>query len=312
MKIFYLPLFVLFVSALYNPVFGQHLIKPSTELPMKIAPENFISIWDLQDNELQRILEKNILTNPQYKRLVDQKKMAIGLVDLRDTSEIEFAGINPNVMMYAASLPKIAVLLAAEDAFEKGELAETAENRKDLRIMIARSDNGAATRMIDRLGFTKINNVLKDPRYELYNKDHGGGLWVGKRYAKTGIRVPEPMKGISHAATAAQVSRFYYMLAFGQLVSYNRSKMMLDILVDPELHHKFVNTIDRVAPSADVYRKSGTWKNYHADSMLVWGPTWRKYILVALIDDPDGEVICRKLVTSVEEVLRERRRVVSE
>ena len=53
--------------------------------------------------------------------------MAISLVDLSDLGNAEFADVNGNEMMYAASLPKIAILLAAMDAIEKGELQETPE-----------------------------------------------------------------------------------------------------------------------------------------------------------------------------------------
>ncbi|MBZ0327328.1 MAG: hypothetical protein K8F54_06950, partial [Altibacter sp.] len=56
-----------------------------------------------------------------------------------------------------------------------------------------------------------------------------------------------------------------------------------------------------------LFRKSGSWKNYHSDSILVWGkePN-RRYILVALIDDPNGENIIRSLVKPVEKVLKKR------
>jgi beta-lactamase class A len=77
---------------------------------------------------------------------------------------------------------------------------------------------------------------------------------------------------------------------------------MLNIMADPKLHHKFVNTLDRIAPEARVFRKSGSWRNFHSDSALVWGPN-RKYILVALIEDSEGESIIRKLVLDVEKVL---------
>ena len=46
---------------------------------------------------------------------------------------------------------------------------------------------------MDLLGFEKIEKVLTDPNYLLYDEEHGGGLWVGKRYAKTGRRYPEPI-----------------------------------------------------------------------------------------------------------------------
>jgi beta-lactamase class A len=252
----------------------------------------------MQD-QLIEVLNKN----KKWKKLIANKKMAVGLVDLRDPLNPKYARINGNVMMYAASLPKIAVLLAAEDALEKGELEDSDSIQQDLRLMISKSNNPAATRMIDRLGYDKIEQVLKDPIYDLYDEDYGGGLWVGKRYAKLGARHPEPMKGLSHAATVSQVCRYYYMLTYGKLVSYDRSKIMLNMMVDPELHHKFVNTIEKVAPRAKIFRKSGTWKNFHTDSVLVWGPEWRRYILVALIEDADGEKICRELVTEIEKVL---------
>ena len=71
------------------------------------------------------------------------------------------------------------------DALEKGELKETPEVKNDMKLMISKSSNQAATRMIDRLGFDKIESVLTDEQYQLYYEDeeHGGGLWVGKRYA---------------------------------------------------------------------------------------------------------------------------------
>ena len=229
--------------------------------------------------------------------------MAVGLVLLNDTSNIKYARVNGNDIMYAASLPKIAILLAAMDAIEKGEIKETDKLHDDMRRMIARSDNEAATRIMDLLGFEKIEKVLTDPKYLLYDEENGGGLWVGKRYAKTGKRYPEPIKGISHAATVNQVCRFYYLLINGQLVNFDRSSEMLSIMEDPELHHKFVNAIEKAEPNAKLFRKSGTWHDFHADSILVWGPD-NKYILVALTEDPDGETILRNLAFKVDNILK--------
>ncbi len=257
------------------------------------------------NSQLQRNLEKQLAANPQWKRLMDQKKMAVGVVDLSDPENVKFARINGNYMMYAASLPKIAVLLAAMDALEKGELLETPEVRRDLRLMISKSDNQASTRMIDRLGYGKIESVMTDSKYELYDKRHGGGLWVGKRYGGGGETNREPLKNLSHAANVMQVCRYYYLLANGQLVNPKRSKQMLGIMENPELHHKFVNTLDRIAPTARLFRKSGSWKTFHSDSILVWGPEGsRRYILVALVDDSAGEQIIRNLVAPVEKALR--------
>lgn len=270
---------------------------------LPVEPENEIEpIAQLQDGMLQQFLENEVNSNAKWKKLVSRKKLSIGIVDLSDMDNVKYAGINDDFMMYAASLPKIAILLAAMDAIENGELKDTKEVRNDLRLMISKSNNQASTRMIDRLGYDKIESVLRAPKTMLYDEEAGGGLWVGKRYASGGKRHPEPLKGLSHAATTKQVCSFYYQLVMGNLVSSERSQEMLEVMKDPALHHKFVNVLDVIAPKAKVYRKSGSWKNFHSDSALVWGPD-RKYIIVALIDDGYGEQIMRNLVRPLDRVL---------
>jgi beta-lactamase class A len=232
-------------------------------------------------------------------------------MDLTDLSNPVYASINGDHMMYAASLPKIAVLLAIMDALEEGTLKANEEIKTDMRLMISKSNNQATTRNIDRVGFEKIAAILQDPRYELYDKNNNGGLWVGKRYAASGKRNPDPLKGLSHAATADQVLRFYKMLCYGELVSPDRSKEMLKIMMNPALHHKFVNTLDQVNPEAKVFRKSGSWKQFHSDSAIVWGEDGKRYILVALIEDANGGQICRELVNVAEKIISAREVVAS-
>lgn len=261
------------------------------------------AIRDLHCDEMQRDLKEEIYKNAQWKKLVESKRMAIGIVNLEDIKHVKFAGLNADHMMYAASLPKIAVLLAAMDAIDKGELEETEKVKEDMRLMISKSNNSATTRLIDQLTYEKIEAVLRNAEHKLYNEKYGGGLWVGKRYASSGKRYPDPIKGLSHGASAGKVCSYYYQLVFGTLISKERSAQMLEILKDPALKHKFVNTLQKIAPEASVYRKSGSWKSYHSDSVLVWGPN-RKYIMVALLEDPNGELIIRNLVEPLEKVLK--------
>lgn len=276
------------------------------EPPYPLKEEFVKPLRQLVNPEFQEILVKQLKKNPSWWKLIEQKRLAIGLVDLSNPYDVRYAGVNRNHMMYAASLPKLAILLAAEQALEDSLLEETAEVKRDMRIMISKSDNRAATRMIDRVGgFKYIESVLRKPGYELYDPNWGGGLWVGKSYAKGGKRYPDPVLGTSHGATVSQVCRFYYLLAMGKLINEKRSKHMLDILSDPEIHHKFVNTLGNIVPDAKLYRKSGTWRSWHSDSCLVWGPVWRRYIIVALAETPKGEQILRNLITEVEKVLQD-------
>ena len=276
-----------------------------TGLPIKIADSKIKPLTELSDFSMQKSLDKELNANPTWKKLISQKKMAVGVVDLSNPNDVKYANVNGDFMMYAASLPKIAILLSAMDALEKGELKETSEIKTDMRLMIAKSDNQAATRMINRVGYNKIESVMTDPKYMLYDEEHGGGLWVGKRYGGGGDTNREPLKHLSHAASVNKVCRYYYLLANGKLVNYERSKQMLEIMGNPDLHHKFVAVLEKIAPQAKLFRKSGTWKTYHSDSILVWGTdTNRRYILVALIDDPKGGQIIKDLVTPVEKVLK--------
>lgn len=280
-------------------------LKAQSGLPIKSEEARIGSLNTLTDFALEAQLERELSSRPEWRALIANKKMAVGLIDLRDPGNVRYAGVNGNHMMYAASLPKIAVLLSTMEAVEQGKLKETPALKKDMRLMISKSDNAASTRLIDRVGFDRIEAVMTDPKYAFYDKRTGGGLWVGKRYGKGGATHREPLKNLSHAATVAQVCRFYYLLAHGKLVNEMRSLQMLRILENPELHHKFVNTLNLIAPNARLFRKSGTWKTYHSDSILVWGEEDdRKYILVALVDDPNGENIIRSLVKPVERVLK--------
>ena len=256
-----------------------------------------------QDQFLQDNLEFILRENPYWNDLIDQKRLAVSLVDLRNPENIKYASINGDHMMYAASLPKIAVLLAAMECVKDCTIEYNNRIKADLRSMIAKSNNAATTRMIELLGFDKIAETMESEKYKLYDRNNNGGLWVGKKYAKSGKRNPDPLKGLSHAATVDQVARFYTMLAYGKLVSPEFNAEMMKYLVDPELHHKFVNTLDRIAPYADVYRKSGSWRNYHSDSALVFGPNGRKYVLVVLIEDPSGGAIAVDLVEKAEQAL---------
>ena len=283
----------------------KHYGNTKVDLPITLN-KAIKPIKEIEDSDLQITLEKEINKNKTWRRLVKGKQMSVAIVDLSDSTKFRYAGVNDNHMMYAASLPKIAILLAVMDAIDKGELEYTDELKRDLRLMISKSNNRASTRNIDRVGYKKIEQVLRAPKHKLYDEEVGGGLWVGKRYASAGKRYPDPIKGLSHAATTRQVCSFYYQLALGNLISTERSKEMLQIMKKPALHHKFVNTLDKVAPKADVYRKSGSWRNYHSDSALVWGPD-RKYIIVALIDYDYGEQTIRDLVIPLEKVLKNSR-----
>jgi len=274
-------------------------------LPLSVSGPEWRPLSQRLDSGLQARLELALKRHASWQYLLAQGKMSVGLVDLSDPKAPRAALVNGNTMMYGASLPKLMVLLAAFQGFEDGSLKDTPEVHRDLIEMIRRSDNLAASRVIGRIGLRKIEALASDRRFRFYDPKKGG-IWLGGTYAHGGDKNPEPITALSHTATAYQLCRFYYLLAYGRLISPERSRQMLKILAFPDLPGKFVSVLGPEVPPNYLYRKSGEVRGFHADSVLVWAG-WRRYILVAMIEDGGGEQMLKELVPVAEQALRPRR-----
>jgi beta-lactamase class A len=196
------------------------------------------------------------------------------------------AHVNPNEMMYAASLPKIAILLGAFERIANGEMTLDAATQEKLALMIRNSSNHAATEILNKVGKAYLARLLQSPRYRLYDPQKNGGLWVGKEYSKSGTWKRDPLHNLSHGATVRQVARFFYLLEKGELVDERFRDDMKEMLSRPGIRHKFVKGLES-RPDARVYRKSGTWREYHADAALVESGG-RRFIMAGLAHHRDG------------------------
>ncbi|MDJ0985461.1 MAG: serine hydrolase [Desulfobacterales bacterium] len=253
------------------------------------------------DPRLQKALDQRI-NALKLDGATEDKNLSIVVVDITDLSDPRMAYINPNEMMYAASLPKIAILLGAFEKIAAGEMTLDDETMEKLKLMIRRSSNSAASEMLDRVGIDYLAELLQSPRYRLYDPEKGGGIWVGKEYGKAPARRRDPLHNLSHGATALQVARFYYLLETGQLVSPQLSQLMKAILAESEIEHKFVKGLKSVQPDSEIYRKSGTWGPYHSDSAII-EHDGRRYIAVALAKSRHGEKWLQKLIVALDEVV---------
>jgi beta-lactamase class A len=82
-----------------------------------------------------------------------------------------------------------------------------------------------------------------------------------------------------------QVARFYYMLETGQMFGPRLTARMKEMLSNPGIFHKFVKGL--AGREVAIYRKSGSWNQWHADSAIVESPRG-SYILVGLAQNPAG------------------------
>jgi len=267
------------------------------------AQQQSLSLGETCDPALQKGLE-SYLYSLDLDEAANRKILSVVVIDMTEPLNPRMAYVNPNEMMYAASLPKIAILLGAFDRISKGEMTLNDEILVKLKKMIRNSSNEAATEILNRVGKEYLSELLQSPRYRLYDPEKNGGLWVGKEYGKSPAFKRDPLHNLSHGATALQVARFYYLLETGQLVSPELSQLMKSILGNPAIEHKFVKGIKKIHPKSRIYRKSGTWKQYHSDSAII-EHDGRHYIAVALAKSSHGDKWLTELIVALDELVCE-------
>lgn len=251
------------------------------------------------DPELQAALQR-VTRRLSLSQLVSQKRVAISLYELSGSGR--YAGINDHAMIYAASLPKIAVLLSCFEKISEGGMQYGPAERTQLTKMIRNSSNTAASWAIQQVGFEYIAQTLTADRYRLYDLEDDGGLWIGKGYGGANDRWKrDPLSHLSHGANSYQVTRFFAMLDGGELVSPRYSAEMKRILSNPGIVHKFVKGLS-TRSGRKIYRKSGTWRNWHSDAALVEAGN-KRYIAVALVEAPNGGDILVRLIRELDSLV---------
>ena len=126
--------------------------------------DTYPSLFDSRDPVLQRNLER-VIESIGLGQAVKKKQLSLDLVDITDLKHPRVASINGDNMVYAASLPKIAILLGAFVEIERGKMQLDFDTRNTLTNMIRYSSNQAATRMYHRIGQERIAEILQSDRY---------------------------------------------------------------------------------------------------------------------------------------------------
>ena len=261
------------------------------------------NIFHSQTNDLllQQKLDQ-VIQQLKLSRAVKDTQLSLVLVDITDSNNPRLASANGSTMFYAASLPKIVILLGAFHKAEQGELELTPKIIEKLTNMIRYSSNQDATEMMNVVGLEYIAQMLQSKPYQLYDPEQGGGLWLGKEYAKHGVWKRDPINNISHGATGLQVAKFYYLLATRELLSPQSCAAMLEIMGNPGINHKFVKGIKNVDPNARIFRKSGSWREYHSDSALI-ERNGHRYIAVGLAKNNKGGKWLQDLIVEMDALI---------
>jgi beta-lactamase class A len=282
-------------------LFGAVLLGP---IASQAQPRALPELRSAGDPALQTGLER-VVRELGLDDDVRAGRLALGLVDVSRADAPRLAMLNGDVMMYAASLPKIAILFGALAEVESGKMALDDKLRASMTKMIRYSSNEDATQVLKWVGEERLLEILQSEEYRLYDPLVNGGLWVGKEYGKSAAYKRDPLHNLSHGATALQAARFYYLLETGQLVNRKLTAEMKRMLGNPGINHKFVKGLAD-HPEAKIYRKSGSWNKWHADSAIVEA-NGHKYILVALAENPDGGRWLSNMIKPIHEFMVPRR-----
>ncbi len=229
---------------------------------------------------------------------IPEEQTSAGVLDLRTG---RLAWVRPDRMDYAASLPKIGILLAWFDA-NRDAATWDEETRRELGQMIKRSDNAIAAKFSRAMGLPAIQAVLD--REGFYDATQGGGLWLGKHYGKSEERFGDPVGNHSHGANVRQVMRFLLRLEQGTLVSAEASRAMRGIFASPGIAHiddKFVRGL--AGRAVEVRRKAGWWETWAHDAAVVTGGG-RHYLIVAMTRHAQGEHYLVEFARAVDDIVK--------
>lgn len=227
------------------------------------------------------------------------EQSAVGVMDLRDG---RLAMIHPDRGEYAASIPKIGILLAYFESHPQAATQLDWQTRHELGLMIKASSNEMAAKYSRAMGLKQIQRVLDT--YQFYDLKRGG-IWMGKHYGPSDERIGDPLNDHSHAATVRQLIRFYLLLEHGKLISPAASRTMREIFASPDIPHddiKFVKGLS--GRGVQILRKWGSWKDWLHDSAIVRGPG-RHYILVALTRHAKGDEYLADLAGAIDDLMKD-------
>jgi hypothetical protein len=277
------------------------------------------------DSALQEVVNEAARTALERFRdkKLEEKQLAITLIDLRDPQHPAQASFRGNEGIYPASVVKLFYLVMAHHLMEDGKLKETDELRRAMKDMIVDSSNDATGYVLDMITETTSGPELK-----------GGELkkWAEKRNAvnryflslgytgintnqKTYCEGPYGREQLFRGAkgenrnklTTEATARLLSEIVTGRAVTAARSKLMMDLLkrdysgtsTDPDDQaHGF--TAIALEPGARLWSKAGWTSTTRHDAAYIELPNGARFVLVTFTTDHANE---REIIPAVARVV---------
>jgi hypothetical protein len=252
-------------------------------------------------------------------------RLAVTLIDLRDSQNLKQADFHGEVKIYPASVVKMFYLAAAHRWLEDGKLKETPELQRGLRDMIVDSSNDATHFLVDvltdatggaelqpreletwtskrnavnryfaRLGYENINVNQKTYCEDLYGRERQ--FWDGGKNR--------------NKLTTNATARLLAEIALGRHVSPARSREMMELLkrdqyktqTDLDSQDIGFTGIALKQPNIRLWSKAGWTSNSRHDAAYIETPDGLKFVLVTFTEKVATE---REIIPNVARIVLE-------
>lgn len=195
------------------------------------------------------------------------------------------AGVNADAPVPAASVIKLPLAAAAEEAWHAGKVERSAEDLERVRKMITHSDNPAADAMMERLGLEQVNAWLDEHGYVHTRIRH---RMLGKD--RTG----------ANEVSARDMTEMLLAIARGRLVNAEASRELREFLLTQTRRARIPAGLPK---DAVVGNKTGTLRGLVHDVAYVVPPEGPTYALAVLISQAGPEARANRAIARISKVV---------
>jgi Beta-lactamase enzyme family len=257
---------------------------------------------------------------------LEEKNLAITLIDLRDAAHPVQASFRGNEGIYPASVVKMFYLVMAHRLMEDGKLAETDELRRALKDMIVDSSNDATGYVLDMITGTTSGPELKGAelkkwaeRRNAVNRYFAGMGYTGinvnqKTYCEGPYGREQLFRGSKgenrNKLTTEATARLLSEIATSRAVTPARSKQMMELMkrdyagtsadTDDQAHGFTALALE---PGARLWSKAGWTSTTRHDAAYIELPNGARFVLVTFTTDHAQE---RDIIPTVARVVINR------
>lgn len=294
---------------------------PKKTVPLKYSAPVFNESSALQSLVNQAATETiNKFSEKGFK----SDRLAITLIDLRDTKNLKLAHFNGEVKIYPASVVKMFYLAAVYRWLEDGKIIDTLELRRGLKDMIVDSSNDATHYMFDALTGASGGAELSPEELKIfaYKRNAVNRFFESLGYKNINVNQKTYCEDIygrerqfwdggkqRNMLTTNATARLLAEIALGKMVNAKRSAEMLELMKrdftgeakDPDDQaHGFTGIALKSLKDARLWSKAGWTSMARHDAAYVETSDGLKFVLVTFTTNFSGE---REIIPSVARVV---------